>query len=122
MVINDINQYFADRTNIHIAHANFQLFKSIVCADGFHISAQVSGSHYSQPRNCEGPWSSIELCFPLYADPHIQEYAEDQEEPTGTVYGYVPVEVVNAMIVSHGGIDIDKTNERFNQLKEQNND
>ena len=33
------------------------------------------------------------------------EYAEDADNPTGTVYGWVPVEVVDAVIAAHGGIN-----------------
>lgn len=32
------------------------------------------------------------------------EYAENPDEPTDTVYGYVPVSVVEAVINSRGGI------------------
>ena len=31
-------------------------------------------------------------------------YAEDRERPTDTVYGYVPVEIVERVIEKHGGI------------------
>lgn len=32
------------------------------------------------------------------------EYAENPSEPTDTVYGYVPVSIVEAVINSRGGI------------------
>jgi hypothetical protein len=32
------------------------------------------------------------------------QYCEDPQDPTGTVYGYVPVQVVTNVIVKHGGI------------------
>lgn len=32
------------------------------------------------------------------------QYAEDEDRPTATVYGYVPVSVVEALIDKHGGI------------------
>ena len=31
-------------------------------------------------------------------------WAESPEEPTQTVYGYVPVDVVTNVIVKHGGV------------------
>ena len=35
------------------------------------------------------------------------DYCEDDENPCGTVYGYVPVELVDRVIEKHGGIDLD---------------
>lgn len=32
------------------------------------------------------------------------EYAENPDDPTDTVYGWVPVEVVEAVVNNHGGI------------------
>jgi hypothetical protein len=37
-------------------------------------------------------------------EPELMEYAEDPVDPTGTVYGWVPVELVNKLIDKHGGI------------------
>lgn len=34
----------------------------------------------------------------------VQTFAEDDEAPLATVYGYVPVETVDAVLAKHGGI------------------
>lgn len=34
----------------------------------------------------------------------IMQYAEDPEDPTGTVYGFVPTEIANAVVAAHGGL------------------
>lgn len=81
----------------------------VTCADGFHVSIQASDTHYCSPRNDEGPWHSVELGFPSAADDLIQEYAEDPDHPTDTVYGYVPLAVVEALVSKHGGLTLDKT-------------
>ncbi|NEG85063.1 hypothetical protein GQQ15_06255 [Pantoea agglomerans] len=85
-------------------HAHISRVK---CADGYSVSIQASSSHYCDPR--ETLWdvqcySSFELGYPSAADDALMEYVEDAERPTDTVYGYVPREVVEQVIASHGGI------------------
>ena len=48
-------------------------------------------------------YESVELGFPSIEDELINEYAED-EPYTETVYGYVPIEIVEELINKHGGI------------------
>ena len=77
----------------------------IVCKDGYSVSVQASGFHYCQPRvDGADKYESVELGFPNREDPLINDYAEDDGDLTRTVYGYVPVEVVNELIEKHGGI------------------
>lgn len=77
------------------------------CADGFTVSIQANtDGHYCQPRdtNYDGtPWA-VELGYPSEADDRLMEYAEDKDRPTNTVYGYVPLDVVEAVVADHGGI------------------
>ena len=79
----------------------------LFCNDGFSISVQASSFHYCRPR-LDGPqdYESVELGFPSMEDELINEYAEDYSDYTGTVYGYVPIEVVERLIEKHGGIKI----------------
>lgn len=77
----------------------------IECADGFSISVQASVHHYCTPRiNGADNYEAVELGFPSMEDSLIMDYAEEPVEPTETVYGYVPVELVNELIDKHGGI------------------
>lgn len=46
---------------------------------------------------------SVELGFPNMEDELINDYAEDMDY-TDTVYGFVPVEVVDKLLEKHGGI------------------
>lgn len=80
--------------------------RRLTCADGFNVSVQASAFHYCAPRTYmpDGSYSAWELGFPTAADDLIQQYAEDPADPLGTVYGYVPTEVVDALIAKHGGI------------------
>jgi len=77
----------------------------IACTDGFGVSIQASHVHYCEPRSETGPWSQVELGYPS-ADPGevIRAYAENPYQPTDTVYPYVPIELVEALIAQHGGI------------------
>ena len=46
----------------------------------------------------------MELGYPSEPDELIKEYAEDWDDLTDTVYGYVPIEVVDKLLEKHGGI------------------
>jgi len=61
------------------------------------MSVQKSHYHYS------GPYT-VEIGFPSSAESLIESYAENKDELTGTVYGWVPIEVVDEVCEKHGGI------------------
>jgi hypothetical protein len=84
--------------------------KRITCNDGFSMSVQASDFHYCNPRKNlpDGNYSTVEIGFPSEEEPLIVEYAEDESDLTGTVYGHVPVEVVEQVIEKHRGIDTEK--------------
>ncbi len=111
----------------------------IVCNDGYSVSVQASEYMYCEPRytqwqNEDGwqvingdywsssgtprnfetdnftPYESVELGFPSEPDELIYEYAED-DDYTSTVYGHVPVKIVEQLIEKHGGYKgIDESN------------
>lgn len=75
------------------------------CADGFEVSIQASEFHYCQPRDNSGQYWEVELGFPtMEPTSEIAVFAEDENDLTGTVYGYVPIELVDALLESHGGL------------------
>jgi hypothetical protein len=76
----------------------------IECADGFKMSVQASQFHYCSPRDNKGPYTAYEIGFPSEKEEALMPYAEDEDNPTETVYGWVPVAVINAIITKHGGI------------------
>jgi len=79
--------------------------KRITCKDGFSISVQANELAYCRPRhNMAHQYSEVECGFPSSEPELIMQYAEEQEIPTETVYCYVPVELVDQLIESHGGI------------------
>lgn len=111
----------------------------IVCNDGYSVSVQASEYTYCEPRYTQWQnedgwqvingnyWSSsktpmnfetdhftlyesVELGYPSEADELIYEYAEGNDY-TNTVYGYVPVKIVEQLIEKHGGFKgVDESN------------
>ncbi len=79
--------------------------KRIECADGFSMSVQASRFNYCAPRvdNAER-YTEVEIGFPNDYESLIAGYAEDKEDYTGTVYGYVPSDVVTLVCAKHGGV------------------
>lgn len=80
-----------------------KLLPKLRCADGFQMSVQVGACHYCSPRADTGPWSAVEVGFPSERDERLMPYAEDDSDPTDTVYGWVPVDVVVDVVNAHGG-------------------
>ena len=89
----------------------------ITCADGFKVSVIAGYGAYCSPRphgfsagdpgrDYEGPYTAVEVGFPSERpEPWgIWELlCDDGGNPTETVYGYVPIETVRALITLHGG-------------------
>ena len=90
-----------DKTEAH------QLIRPhLVCVDGFSMSVQASDIHYCEPRESFlKHYDTVEIGFPSEEEPLLMDYAEDPETPTNTVYGYVPIELVDKVLEKHGGID-----------------
>ena len=81
-------------------------YEMVQCVDGFTVSIQASATHYCEPRsNAVSVYESVELGFPNRPCAFIKDYAEDPENLTGTVYGYVPAHIVRKMNAAHGGIE-----------------
>lgn len=89
---------------------------SIVCVDGFKLSVIAGAGAYCSPRpslhdgdvpvDFAGPFSQVEVGYPSERPEPWSEwerYCESPGSPTDTVYGYVPVKLVRALIESHGG-------------------
>lgn len=81
----------------------------IVCNDGFNMSVQGSIGHYCSPRITTDYYNSLEIGFPSEQEDLIMEFAEQKEIPTETVYGWVPIDIIQKVIEKHKGINIEKT-------------
>jgi len=93
---------------------------SLFCKDGFNISIQASSGHYCSPRHEEKLMAfdyddsdiihtEFELGFPSEKEELLLEYAEEEDKPTQTVYGWVPLAILLQVIEKHGGIDYHKS-------------
>jgi len=80
--------------------------KPVVCEDGFSMSVQASEYHYCSPRisGLGESYIAVEVGFPTEEENLLIEHAEDPDEPTGTVYPYVPAQVILDVIEKHGGM------------------
>lgn len=85
---------------------------TIRCADGYTLSVIAGQGAYCAPyvpfdtHAHQGPFSEVEVGFPSQRpEPWDvwQKWAEDPDDPTGTVYPFVPVDAVAGLIASHGG-------------------
>ena len=82
----------------------------ITCKDGFSISVQGSSFSYATPRvdNPPNGYTHVECGFPSTTPKtkELREFAElcGTDDYTETVYGYVPVEIVEAELEAHGGV------------------
>lgn len=83
-----------------------ELHPRMALADGVTLSVQASHTHYCHPRvdDCDY-YIEVEIGYPSECPSDaIMGHAETPEKPTETVYGYVPVYILDKYIESHGGI------------------
>lgn len=79
--------------------------REIVCADGFSMFVQANENAHCEPRlNKQRKYNLVEVGYPSHEEELLMPWAENRDEPTDTVYGYVPVDIVTNVIVKHGGI------------------
>lgn len=91
-----------DYVNLYFRGKSFP-YPRIVCADGFSMSVQGGEYLYSEPRADVDYYTKVEVGFPSERVEAFMPYIdEDDSDPTQTVYGYVPVDVVNRVISAHG--------------------
>lgn len=78
----------------------------IYCMDGTTLSVQTGQNLYCSPREDYGPWTAVEVGFPSRGFAQLMPYIDGDEDtdPTQTVYGYVPIHIVEEVIESCGGI------------------
>lgn len=82
---------------------------AIICMDGTRLSVQASEYTYCNPRENRGPYSSVEVGYPSRRIEKLMPWAEALDDPTETIYGYVPIEVVEEVVADCGGICVELT-------------
>ncbi len=79
-------------------------------SNGVTLSVQASQMHYSSPRDTNGPYKRVEVGYPSVSPSSDWEKYFDgnfDEDPTDSVYAYVPIEMVVDFINENGGIKKD---------------
>jgi len=104
----DTNEFLQKHKKLeHYSGYTFRrLAPRMLLGDGVTLSVQVSHTHYCDPREDDAfIYMGAEIGYPSQdMGPEFSEYAEDAENPTQTVYGYVPVYLIDRYITAHGGI------------------
>jgi len=101
----DFNEYQRTTKRSDRTRWRSSVLPPIKCADGFHFSVQASEFHYCNPRfDGMHEYETVEVGFPSERVELLMPWCEDPSCPTETVYGRVPVEVVNAIVAEHGGV------------------
>lgn len=70
----------------------------VCCADGYSVSVQAGWGIYSNPRTDADAYEAVELGFPSELDEELEEYRD------GSIYAFVPVDLVDRVLQNHGGI------------------
>lgn len=72
--------------------------------DGISLSVQAGPGYYCE--GVQGNYSSVEIGYPSAEISELMPYAEDASDPTETVYGHVPIELLEEIVKARGGLTI----------------
>lgn len=99
MTINEfLQKYRKQRNGMQIVRLRVR------CADGYTVSVQAGDMWYSEPRLDVRWYGKVELGYPTAEDEELRDYAENKRDLCGTLYGFVPVRLVDEVLTKHGGI------------------
>lgn len=89
----------------------------IYCKDGFNISIQVHKGNYSASENGYREfglkWQTVEWGYPSKVLHNPKRYCHETPGTAETVGVQTPIEVMDELLVSHGGIDVEKSLSEF---------
>ena len=88
----------------------YPMVPCIICEDGFSLSVQCNSGSYGAPREdySDFYWQG-EVGYPSEKPDFIMGHCENPHRPTDTIYPYVEIELVEQLILQHGGISEEKT-------------
>ena len=93
-------------TNFYLRHMRNGCFTPrVILNNGKSLSVQASEYHYCAPRRVCDYYYEVEVGFPDEGDYCLCNMR--RENPTDTVYPYVPIELVDEYITACGGIHWD---------------
>ena len=87
-------------------HLESKIFPFIQCKDGLTLSVQGHYGAYSQPRDDFAKnYEQVEVGYPSARIEELMPYIDGADnDPLQSVYGYVPVSLVEKIILAHGGL------------------
>jgi hypothetical protein len=80
----------------------------IILKSGLSMSIQSHAGSYCFPRQGGLPshkYTSFEIGYPNEPVADLSYYAEDLDDPCGTIYPYVPLNIIQSIYDSNGGIN-----------------
>lgn len=96
---------------------NFFYTPRIYCKDGFNISIQINNGNYCSSENGYREfglkWEGVEWGYPSKLLRNSKRYCHETPGTTQTVGIDVPIDVMDELLVSHGGIDVTRSIEQF---------
>lgn len=99
----DLNKHFEANKIIQLSrgYTYREQIPTMVCKDGFSFSVQVSETHYCTPRENDAVhYTRAEVGYPSGPVPTLEEFGSGDG-----IYGYVPIEIIEAVVDAHGGYD-----------------
>ncbi len=87
----------------------FQQTKKLKLANGVELSIQAGKHHYCSPSQDTpngdyNDYDEFEVGFPTEKIDSLMPYAEEPDNPTQTVYSYVPKDLLREIIAAAGGV------------------
>tara|TARA_R110000824_G_scaffold46748_7_gene133981 strand:- start:3879 stop:4148 length:270 start_codon:yes stop_codon:yes gene_type:complete len=69
------------------------------------MSVQANAGSYCTPRqDFAERYLSVEVGYPNEKEPLLMPYCEEPDDPTDTVYPFVPATTIYLVIAKHGGM------------------
>ena len=93
-----------DLPNLEKLQFGEDINKCLICKDGFWLSVQGDRDKYSKPRE---KWCNIyqyDQMEILVSEILPTEFTEYQDGEGSRIYGYVPIELIEQILASHGGV------------------
>ncbi|MCX7320407.1 MAG: hypothetical protein NT113_13270 [Hyphomicrobiales bacterium] len=104
-----VNAFFKRFYPKALDHSHFEYSSMLGGMMSYKDPVSVQGHYgaYSHPRDdFADRYSTVEVGFPSEREELLMPYIDGgpDTDPTNTVYGYVPVSVIEAIVAKHGGL------------------
>jgi len=112
-ILRGTNRYATKEDMQQKYDSNVFILPRVCCKDGFSISLQVHNGNYCASENGTRTfgldWQLVEWGYPTEPIDPEKYNAEDKDDTTETVGGYVDVKLLDELCEEHGGVDLQAT-------------